>query len=419
MSCSSAISPPFADAGGEPAGLRGPNYDEAKVPAFELPSPLDKPDGGRVGSAFEWQNCRRREVLKLLGDEVYGRMPPRPARLSFELLSCRKDALGNTAVRKEYRIHAAMPGGRKHHFDLLLYLPQNTVAPVFLGLNFKGNHTTVEETDVRETGLLRSAPTPRGESERRWQFRELVRRGYASATVCYYDLFPDSPDGWKNSIYTLFEAYDDQFGAHEHYSAIGAWAWGLSRALDCLEQDPDVDGARVAVHGHSRLGKAALWAGANDQRFGLVISNDSGCAGAALYKRRFGETVADVQGNFPHWFRRSFAEYAGREHAMPFDQHFLMALMAPRPLCIASATEDLWADPKGEFLSGFHAGEVYRLFGAAGLAAEEPPPPDTPITGAISYHLRTGKHDQVMADYQHYLDIADLYLKPGPVDGKP
>jgi len=393
------------------------NLDEANVPPYVLPSPLGKSDGTKVANAFEWVNFQRPRILELYRNEIYGKLPPRPDRMSFELLSCREGALGGIAVRKEYRIHFAMNNGRTHFMDMLLYIPSGAGKPVpaFLGLNFKGNHATTFERDVRMTGGL--APETdmtegaRGIQSGRWCFEETVRRGYASATVCYQDLFPDANEYWDRSIYRLFCGDAEPASLNAECGAISAWAWGLLRALDCLEHEPLVNAARVALHGHSRLGKTALWAGANDARFRLVISNNSGCAGAALFKHFFGENVEILQTIRPYWFRTSFEQYRANEAALPLDQHFLLSLIAPRPVCVASATEDIYADPRGEFLSCVHAGEVYRLFGAKGLGSDVMPPPDTPLTGEISYHLRTGKHDQTPQDWAHYLDLADHFLK--------
>ncbi len=385
------------------------NQDESKVPAYTLPSPLTKADGSQVKTAFEWVNFQRPRILDLYKNEVYGKLPPRPDQMSFELLSCKNDALDGTAIRKEIRIHLAMNSGQSHYFDLLLYVPKNAAKPppVFLGLNFKGNHAVTPEKDVRPTGGrkpdLDLSDESRSLQAHRLGLPEVIKRGYATATACYHDIFPDAAEYRDQSIYKLFP---DAAGG-----AISAWAWALSRALDCLENEPLVNAAKAAVHGHSRLGKTALWAGANDTRFKLVISNNSGCGGAALTKRCFGESLEIIQFTFPHWFNQSFLKYINNEATMPFDQHFLISLMAPRPVCIASATEDLWADPKGEFLSGVHAAEVYNLFGANGLGTDVMPPPDTPLTGEVSYHLRTGKHEQTPEDWAHYLDLADLYLR--------
>ena len=313
------------------------NYDESKVPVFKLPSPLERPDGGRVTTAYEWVNRRRGEVLDFYKKEVYGQLPPRPDRIRFETLSVRDNALGNTAIRKEIRIHFEMNSARSHSFVMLLYIPKNAKLPppVFLGLNFKGNHAATDEPDVMMTGrniageLLE--PDGRGNQVHRWQFRETIQCGYASATACYHDIYPDfcSEEGWHRSVYGLFYPEEPAESIHKHASSISAWAWGLSRMLDGLENEPSVDASKAVVHGHSRLGKTALWAGATDPRFRLVISNDSGCGGAALFKRCFGENLEAILALAPYWFVSDLQRYINNEAALPFDQHWLISLIAP------------------------------------------------------------------------------------------
>lgn len=412
------------------------NYDEAKVRPYSLPDPLRLEDGTVVRTKDEFQSLRRPELLRLFQQNVYGKTPSANDRLSVSAKETRRfdDALRGAAIMKEVVISFTRdPEGPA--MTLLLLVPKTgSPAPVFLGLNFSGNHGVVSDPRVTlntnwirnrpELGLRnhRSNDRMRGKEEPRWQPDLLIQRGYALATVYYGDIDPDYGDNdperrdcWQNGIHPLFYQKGQTKPADDEWGAIGAWAWGLSRCLDYLGAEPLVDARRVAVIGHSRLGKTALWAGAQDERFAMVISNNSGCGGAALSKRNYGETVERINTAFPHWFCRRFSQYNAKEESLPVDQHELIALVAPRPVYVASATLDGWADPRGEFLAAYHADPVYRLFGLEGLGLRTDlmPGADQPIQhGLIGYHLRTGKHDVTRYDWEQYLRFADRHLKP-------
>ncbi len=402
-----------------------PNYDESKVPPYTLPDPLVCLDGTRVTTPQLWFQKRRPEVLELFRKHMYGRSPAAPKQLRFRVLEQSDQALGGRAVRKQVRIFFGP--AEKPFMDLLLYAPkQKRPAPAFLGLNFWGNHAVYPDPAIRlpeswmrpGPGVVNNRATEktRGGAASRWQVELVLSRGYALATAYYGDIDPDYHDGFKNGVHGLLDPPGRR--PPDAWGAIGAWAWGLSRALDYLERDPLVDARRVAVIGHSRLGKTALWAGAQDQRFALVISNNSGCGGAALSRRRFGETVWRINTAFPHWFCENFKRYNNREDDLPVDQHMLIALVAPRPCYVASAQEDRWADPRGEFLAVKHAAPVYRLLlGRAVFQVAEMPPVNHPVMDVLGYHIRTGKHDVTRYDWEQYLEFADRYLRPpkGPL----
>ncbi len=367
------------------------NFDESRVPAYRLPDPLVFLNGSPVLTAEDWHDRRRPEIFKLFETHMYGKMPGEPPSLLSEIGSINPRALQGKATLKEIAISfSRQAAGPILH--LLVYLPNAARKPVplFLGLNFKGNQAVGQDDN--------------------WPVDHILARGYGLATVCYTDIAPDIADGFQQGVYPLFYRPGQAAPGPDEWGAIGAWAWGLSRVLDFLQADPAIDCSRVAVMGHSRLGKAALWAGACDPRFALVISNNSGCGGAALSRRRFGETVRLINERFPHWFCANFHQYNNREDHLPVDQHMLVALIAPRPVYIASAQNDLWADPKGEFLSAWHAGPVYRLLGRDGLQADEMPGIEKPVQSTIGYHIRSGDHAVTLYDWERFMDFADLHL---------
>jgi (4-O-methyl)-D-glucuronate---lignin esterase len=399
------------------------NYDEARVPAYVLPDPLKLASGQPVKDAATWRNQRRAELLRLFEDNVYGRSPSRPPGMRFERVEIDPKALGGRATRKQVRI--LLDGQTTGpSIELLIYLPngRSRPSPIFLGLNFGGNHTVHADPAIRlstrwiatSEGAVdhRATEAGRGRDAQSWPVETILSRGYALATAYYGDLEPDHPEGWKDGVRSRFgPGAKGSFGPGD-WGAIGAWAFGLQRIVDYLETDHDVDAKRIALFGHSRLGKTALWAGAQDERFALVVSNESGEGGAALARRHFGETTAAITKSFPHWFAGRLKDYADREDQLPVDQHTLLALIAPRPLYVASAEEDLWADPRGEFLSAKAADPVYRLLGKEGLGVADMPKVEVPVGSTVGYHVRRGKHGVTAYDWEQYLAFAERHL-PG------
>ena len=387
-----------------------PNYDETKIPAYALPDPLITADGRKVSDPVAWLNERRPEIMALFETEVYGRTPSLKADLAFSLSSLDTNALDGRAIRKEVVLRISRED-KDLSMIILIYLPKvSAPVPVLLGLNFEGNHTIHDDPGIAISESWKAREHQRGQDSLSWPVKMIIDRGFGLATLYYGDIDPDFDDGFRNGIHPLF--YEPgQIKPHaDEWGSIGAWAWGLSRTADYLVTDPAIDPGKLIVMGHSRLGKAALWAGAQDNRFAVVISNNSGCGGAALSKRIFGETVGAINGTFPHWFCRNFHQYSHNEAALPVDQHMLVALIAPRPVYIASAVEDLWADPKGEFLGAFFASPVYRLLGTDGLSATDQPPLNKPVMSTLGYHVRSGGHDITSYDWNVYMDFAEKHF---------
>lgn len=413
-----------------------PNYDEAAVRSFTLPNVLAGPDGTPAATADDWRRRSRPHQLELLETSVYGRrLPAVPVSVVGDVdRSPATLADGMQATRLQARLRL---GDTKAvaTTDMLVYLPQaHRPVPVFLHLNFKGNQAEHPDPGIRlcaawlpddpKHGIVdhQATEASRAVHARRWPVERLLGRGYGVATACYGDVFPDRPDGRAASALAALRPAVDASGRPDEPGAIATWAWQLSRILDWLVTLPEVDATKVIVVGHSRNGKAAVWAGACDERFAMVVANESGCGGAALERRNYGETVAAITRRFPHWFCPAFAGYADRELELPVDTHVTLAMAAPRPLYVASAVDDRWADPKGEFLAAVAAGPAWKLFGLEGLGTDAFPAIDTPVGQTVGYHVRTGKHDLLEYDWLRFADFADRTLRgrtPPAADFRP
>ena len=425
------------------------NYDEDKIPNFQLPDPLLFSDGSIV-TKTDWPK-RREEILELFKEHVYGAMPEPPPR-NFRMSSSKAeyqevelvdrsedDSIVQVKARmKEVTLYltrhnkSAPPTGDSGGVDqsvpvikakLLIVLPinENRACPIFLGYNFRGNHSIHRSPAIslakvwnKQQELVTAGEDTRGQSSSRWPLAKIISRGYGLATLYYGDIDPDFDDGFENGVHKL---YPDLQNRPDNWSSIGAWAWGLHRVMDYFETAaPEIARNRVALIGHSRLGKTSLWAGATDQRFRVVISNNSGCGGAALSRRRIGESVERINTKFPHWFCKQYRNYNDNENECPVDQHMLLALMAPRAVYVASAKEDRWADPRGEFLSCYHAQPVFNLLGVGDMGVSDAMMPglNKPVGNStddrISYHIRSGKHDVTDFDWEQYLSFAGWHF---------
>lgn len=377
----------------------GVNYREERVPNYVLPDILSSAPGRAVHSAADWP-ARRQEILELFREHVYGRSPAAPAGMRFETVEIDPKAMNGAATLKRINIHFSEQADAPV-LRLVMFVPNQRTAPApaFLLICNRG----VENIDY--TRKIKSDF---------WPAERIVERGYVAAAFFNGDIDPDKHDGFVNGIHGLLERPEAR--TPSSWGTLAAWAWGAARVMDYWVTDPDVDDTRCVVTGHSRGGKTALWAGAEDTRFAMAVSNESGCGGAALSRRCYGETLSIINKAMPHWFCSRFHDYNGREEALPLDQHLLVALMAPRAVYISSADQDLWADPRGEFLAAQAATPAYALFGRKGLgSAGAMPDLNTPLLGdGVAYHVREGSHTYSLYDWDCHMDMADRELKLKP-----
>jgi hypothetical protein len=404
-----------AAAAQEPAGT---NYDESKVGSYTLPDPLTFQNGTKVQSGKDWHR-RRAEILGLFEENVFGRSPKAPASIHYEIFDTDKNALRGKATRKQVAIFfSSRKDGPKE--DVLIYIPNAAKKPVplILSLNFSGNHAVIDDPGVKlatvwdpTTHQPETAKEHSRGKDKNFEVEKILERGYGFATINYQDIEPDFNGGISHGIRPLFYKSGQTAPAPDDWGAIGAWSYGLSRAMDYLEKDKDVDSKRVAVMGHSRLGKTVLWTGAQDQRFSMILASCPGEGGASLARRNYGETIRDLTDRFPFWFAANLKKYADDPGRLPVDMHELIALSAARPVYVTGAEDDKWADPKGEFLALVAAGPVYQLLGAQGLGTDQMPALNQPIQHTLAFHYRTGKHEVTEFDWEQFLNFADLRLR--------
>jgi hypothetical protein len=365
---------------------------ESKMPGYTLPDVLKTSDGQVVKTKAQWEQKRRPEIVKLFEDNVYGQMPKKYDSINYKVTNDVPDAMGGKAHLKEVAI-TVHNNNKEVLIHLALYIPNNHKgpAPAFLSIDYRGKSVL---DPIRDT------------NSGFWPAEMAIEHGYAMAIFFVSDVAPDNNDDYKNGALQL---YPNQLIADNGMKAIGSWAWAESRVMDYFETDKDIDSKKVAICGHSRCGKTALWAAAQDQRFAMVFANCSGNTGAALARHKGGETIKQINTRFPYWFNNNYKKYNDNENALPIDQHMLIALIAPRPVYTTNATKDEWADPIGSYLSIQNAEPVYALYGKKSLLTPQPPPVGTAITNSImGYHIRDGIHDLTAFDWENVIKFADF-----------
>lgn len=375
------------------------NYDESKVPEYTLPTLFGTESGEPVKTVKSWERHKRREIIPLFEKNMYGAVPDHFDGIRFEVLNENPEAMDGTARLKEVDIVVTRQN-KSVTIRLNLFVPTGIPkpAPVFLLINHRGP----ENMD----------PTRKIKKEF-WPAEKIIERGYAAAVFDVEDVADDNPETFMEDLLKKF--YPGQLDKPDGMRALSAWAWGAMRVMDYFIRDSDIDQQRAVIVGHSRGGKAALWTGAQDRRWAITVSNESGAGGAALSRRRFGETVRAINSSFPHWFTPNFSRFNDKESELPVDQHMLIACMAPRPVYVASAEEDRWADPKGEYLSLKKGAEIYqKIYRLPVDLIQNVPEIEDPITESYAgYHIRNGEHDLTLYDWNRFMDFADYHFEIG------
>lgn len=389
-----------------------------KLPALkELPDPLVMLNGQRVATKEQWFKERRPELKKLFEHYMYGHAPAAPAKVEYVVERVDPKALGGKATLKEVTILLAGRDGPKVHVLLVIPNQRSGPAPVFVGMNFCGNHAVLADPKIHlSTAWIypgrkgvknnRATEEARGSDVDVWAIEQTIDRGYAVATFYSGDIDPDRSD--------IREGVQKFFGPKEpgenDWGTVMAWAWGIQRVVDYLVTDTDLDARRIVAVGHSRLGKTTLLAGAMDERIAMVIPHQAGMGGTAPSRGTVGESIKRINTSFPHWFNGAYKKFNDAPDKLPFDQHCLVALCAPRPVLFSNAVEDTWANPDGQFEMQLAADPVYRFLGVEGLSVKKAPPQGQLVDSRLGYWVRAGKHSMNREDWRVFVDFADRHL---------
>jgi hypothetical protein len=392
------------------------NYKEDKVGTYTLPDPLTLNNGKKVTSAKMWVQQRRPEIFKMYQEIQFGKAPGKPADIKFDVFDKGTPEFNGMAIRKQVTVYFTKDTS-DHKMEVLIYLPVNAPKPVPLLLNvsFVPNSLAVADSGVKK-GMMWSREgkkVPATQTAfRKFDVEKFITNGIGVALVYYGDIEPDFAGGLPYGVRSQHLGGKEK-PAPDEWGAIAAWAWGLSRAMDYFETDKDINAKKIAVTGASRLGKTALWTGAQDQRFAMVIASISGEGGAALSRRNFGETIGHITdpNRYLYQFATNYHNYSNRIDQLPIDAHMLVSLIAPRPLLLQTGNTDFWSDPKGEYLSAQAAEPVYKLFGKAGPGAHEfPVAGDSSLLNPLGYYMHEGGHAVLPTDLDVFVTFIKKYL---------
>lgn len=399
-----------------------PPFDQLPV-RVELPDPLTMLDGSRVTTPEQWVQKRRPELRALFQHYMYGRIPAKPQRWEKDGPSFEDPKfLDGKATLREDTLAFYGPDLTQRLRVLVVRPNKPGPAPTFVAMNFCGNHAVVADPRVQIpttwiypscAGVENDRATEKGRGSQAdvWNVDLIVSRGYALATFYSGDIDPDTPD-FSDGIEPAFYQPGQTSPRPDDAGAIAAWAWGYQRVVDYVLATPQIaaDPRRVIAVGHSRNGKTSLLATAMDERIALAIPHQAGCGGTAPSRGQVGESVKQINDRFPHWFCDEFTRFNDEPARLPFDQHCLVALCAPRPVLLTNAIEDTWANPDGQFEMLKAAVPVYTLLNAGGLDARERPEVNKLVASKLGYFIRPGKHSMNRQDWEAFLDFADAQL---------